>query len=140
MFELKYGFNITTAITSQYLSYTTFIASLGYLQPVFKNTKLYGAIGFTGLDFDAFNNYGVVINENSGSLESIKLNGRAKGVKLSFGVKYNLSPSFIIDLIASQNFYSDLEIINTEGYQIPNIPKVNINGFDIGIGFSVTNN
>jgi len=139
MIELKYGFNVKTG-TQHYLSYTTFISSLGYLQPVFKNTKLYGAIGFTGLDFDAFNNYGVVINENSGSLESIKLNGKAKGIKVSLGVKYNLSLSFIIDLIASQNFYSDLEIINTEGYQIPNIPKININGFDIGIGFSVTNN
>ncbi len=77
---------------------------------------------------------------NSGMLESIKLSGRAIGIKLSFGIKFNLSSSFILDLTASQNFYSDLEIINTEGYQIPNIPKININSFDIGIGFSVINN
>ncbi len=139
MFELKYGFNITPS-SYQYLSYTTFLASLGYLQPVLKNTKLYGAIGFTGVDFDAFKSYNVAINEDKSMLESITLNGRTKGVKLSLGIKYNVSSSFIIDLIASQNFYSDLEIINTGSYQIPYTPSMNIDSYDIGISFSVINN
>ena len=139
MLELKYGFNITTS-SQKFLSYTTFLASLGYLQPVLKNTKLYGAIGFTGVDFDAFKNYHGVIDEYSGTLESINLNGRAKGVKLSFGIKYNISSSILIDINASQNFYSDLEIINTEGYQLPDIPSIDLDSYDIGISLSVINN
>jgi hypothetical protein len=138
MIELKYGFNIP-GNQSDHLSYTTFLGSLGYLKPILKNTSLYGAVGLTGIDFGVMNNYNSDINNNSGVLESIKLSGRAIGIKLSFGIKFNLSSWFVLDLTASQNFYSDLEILNTEGYQIPNIPKVNINGFDIGIGFSVTN-
>jgi hypothetical protein len=139
MIEFKYGFNITSN-SAQYLSYTNFIASLGYLQPVFNNTKLYGAIGFTGVDFDAFKEYGVVINNLSGTLESITLNGRAKGANFSFGLKYYVSSSFIIDLTVSQNVYSDLELINTEGYQIPDTPSIDLDSYDIGISFSVTNN
>ncbi len=139
MFELKYGFNISTS-TNEYLSYSSFLASLGYLQPVIKNIKIYGAIGFTGVDFDAFKNYNVEINEHGAVLESIALSGRAKGVKLSLGIKYNVSSSFIIDLTASQNFYSNLEIINSYNYQTPDIPRIDFDSIDIGISFSVTNN
>lgn len=119
---------------SQNLDYKATSISIGYLFPNLKNPYPYLSLGYITSKITAINNYGVIVDSSNGRLESITLEGIAQGLKISMGIIYNLGRNFGINIYGGYNLFPKVKVNQQSTYiTIPNVPKVDFNGFELGI-------
>ena len=80
-----------------------------------------------------------IVNDSQGSLESITLDGNAKGLKTSIGLIYNLNRNIGVNIWGSYKFYPKVEVNQSSNYFIQNAPITDINGFEIGLSIYLRN-
>lgn len=115
------------------LDYKTFAISFSYVIPIFKNPYPYVTLGYSASKFTVVKNYNVLVNDNYGRLESITLDGNAKGFKFSLGLMYDFTSTSGVNFYTNYNFYPEVEVNQKESLQIHDIPTVDINGVEVGI-------
>ena len=121
------------------LDYKTFAISFSYVIPVLKNPYPYVTLGYSASKFSVIKNYNVLINNYQGRLESITLDGYAKGLKASIGMMYNFTPVFGVNIYANYKFYPEVAV-NLQGYfQGQDVPTVDPNGIELGISLYLRN-
>ena len=138
MGEIEYAFNNHDQDYSN-LDYKSFVISMSYIIPVFKNPYPYIGLGYSVAKFSVIKSYGVYINDSQGSLESITLHGNAKGLKTSIGLMYNLNRNIGVNIWGSYKFYPKVEVNQSSNYFIQNVPITDINGFEIGLSIYLRN-
>jgi hypothetical protein len=134
MGEIEYAFKKYSN-----LDYKTFAISMSYLIPVFKNPYPYIGLGYSASKFSVIKSYGVLVNDNQGTLESITLDGNAKGLKTSIGLMYNLNRNIGFNILGSYKFYPKVEVNQSSNYFIQNVPVTDINGFEFGLSIYLRN-
>ena len=138
MGEIEYSFSLHDDNYTN-LDYKTFSISLSYLIPTFKNPYPYATIGYSASKIKVIKNYNVLVNDRNGSLESITLEGNAKGLKASIGTMYNFTKNTGvnagINIWVSYKLYPKTEINQRSNIYFENSPTVNMNGFELGLSF-----
>jgi len=121
------------------LDYKTFAISFSYVIPILKNPYPYVTLGYSASKFSVVKNYGVLINNYQGRLESITLDGSTEGLKTSIGMMYNFTPGFGVNIYANYKFYPEVAV-NLQGYfQGQDVPTVDPNGIELGISLYLRN-
>jgi hypothetical protein len=130
--EIEYAFNSNSDNYSN-LDFKTFAISISYILPLLKNPYPYVTLGYSVSKFTVKKNYGFQVDSLRGTLESITLDGNAKGLKTSIGIMYNFTPNFGINIYGNYKFYPAVKVDQQSYTFIQNIPTVNINGFELGL-------
>jgi hypothetical protein len=130
--EIEYAFNSHSDDYSN-LDYKTFAISICYILPLLKNPYPYLTLGYSAAKFSVVKNYGVQVDSLRGNLESITLDGNAKGLKTSIGIMYNFTPKVGVNFYGNYKFYPEVKLDQQSFTFIQNVPTVNINGFEIGL-------
>ncbi len=130
--EFEYSFGSGTKGSSS-VSYESFTGSVAYLYPLSHNVSPYLSIGYKGFNFTASQNYGLpIVKDSVGTLESISLNGKGGGLKLSVGVIYKISDFFSINLFGGYVLSTQLNFDKKYSSYIENNISYNADGFEIG--------
>ena len=132
LLEFSYGSNLAKE-TNEYLNHKTFTGSIGYLLPIYKYTKAFCALAYSAIEFKAYKKYSVLVNSYQGTLESIALVGKAKGLKASMGIKYSITAIVSLDIRASYNFFPDVNVKEKHMNNTVTLPRVEVKGFEFGI-------
>ena len=84
----------------------------------------------------AINTYNVIVN--NGRLESITLKGIAQGLKISTGLIYNFNKNLGANFSVRYNIFPKVKVNEEYTYiTLPNAPKVDFNGFEIGVSIYI---
>ena len=133
MGEIEYSFSIHDNDYSN-LNYGAFIISISYLFQFSRTVLPYLSAGYMGYDFEVVKNYGEIVRNGYGRLESITLNGNAKGPVFGLGVIFNITNEFNINLFGRYKVLGNPKV-NPNQYYISSDFETNIdaNGFEIGV-------
>ena len=134
MGEIEYAFSNSNDPEFDYQSVSF---SLAYLIPLLDNPIPYLSIGYSGSKFKVIKNYGVRVNNRSGTLESITFTGTTKGMKGSVGILYNVSQNLCINILGSYKFFPNAEL--NQGYisSPQSDTNVDMKGFEVGLGIII---
>jgi opacity protein-like surface antigen len=136
MGEIGYDFNITDG-NYPVPSYQSLSFSLSYLFQILENLSPYFSIGYSGAKFKIVQNYGIQVNNSSGTLESITFEGISKGFKGSAGVLYDVSKNLSINLFGSYKFFPEAELNQGTNPSLQTDISVEMKGFEVGFGIIV---
>jgi len=132
--ELEYSFGGNEKAFSD-VSYKSFSVSVAYLYPLSQKVSPYLSVGYSGFNFKATQNYNflTVKKDSVGSLESISLEGKGGGLKLSIGLIYKLSDLMSFNLFGSYRFTPPIKFDNQYSSHIGYDVAYKIKGFEIGL-------
>lgn len=139
MGEIDYAFGVNNSTNTKF-DYQSLSFSLSYLIQILENLAPYLSIGYSGAKFKVVKNYGVQVNNNSGTLESITFHGITKGMKGSFGILYNVSKNLCINLLGSYKFFPKAELNQGSIPSLQSNTNVDMNGFEVGFGIIIKSN
>ena len=116
------------------LNYGSFLISVSYLFQFSQSVLPYLSAGYMGYDFEVVKDYGVIVRGTNGRLESITLNGNAKGPVFGLGVIFNIAPRVNINLFGRYKVLGNPKAKPSQYYN-PSDFETNIdaNGFEIGV-------
>lgn len=131
--EIEYALGGSSSQSSS-LDYNSFSLSFSYLFSLSQNLSPFLSVGYSGFTFNAVQNYGLPITDNSeGTLESISLDGGGGGLKLSIGAIYNITGFISINLCGSYRFISPTKVNNDYQSTLNHEMNFDMNGYEIGI-------
>lgn len=130
--EVEYSLSKRNNVYSN-LDYKTFAISFSYVIPLLKNPYPFVTLGYSASKFTVVKNYNALVNDRQGRLESITLDGNAKGFNISLGLMYNLISEFGVSLYANYKFYPEINVNQQVFWQIQNLPKVDLKGIELGM-------
>jgi len=135
MGEIEYSSSIKNNDYSN-LDYGSFIVSVSYLYQFSQTVLPYLSAGYMGYNFEVVKNYSVIVNDSNGRLESITLNGNAKGPVFGLGIIFNIAPMVNVNLFGRYKILGNPKVIQDNRQNLSDFEtNVDANGFEIGATF-----
>jgi len=135
MGEIEYSLSIKNNDYSN-LDYGSFIVSISYLFQFSQTILPYLSAGYMGYNFEVVKNYSVIVNDRNGRLESITLNGNAKGPVFGLGIIFNIAPMVNVNLFGRYKILGNPKVIQDNRQNLSDFEtNVDANGFEIGATF-----
>ncbi|NOX64669.1 MAG: porin family protein [Chlorobi bacterium] len=131
--ELEYSFGGNEKAFSD-VSYKSFSVSIAYLYSLSQRVFPYLSIGYSGFNFKASQYYSLTVKKDSvGTLETISLEGKGGGLKLSIGMIYKLSDFLSFNLFGGYRFTSPIKFDENYNSYIGYDVAYKMKGFEIGL-------
>lgn len=133
--DIEYSFS-RNENKSLSFSYKSFSVSISYLFHLFDSAQPYVTAGYIGSSFTAKNdNYNDRVDDYSGTLKSITIDGNSKGLKIGGGVILNCNDNAMFNFYCHYDLLPNIiKIRNDQGYDLSSYShEVKISGFVIGI-------
>jgi len=131
--ELEYSFGGSEEAFSD-VSYKSFSVSVAYLYSLSQKVFPYLSVGYSGFNFKASQDYSLTVKKDSvGTLETISLEGKGGGLKLSIGMIFKLSDFLSFNLFGGYRFTPPIKFDKNYNSYIGYDVAYKMEGFEIGL-------